>query len=464
MSRTAITRRALRGAAATATAAIAFTGLSALPAVADEQHRVSSGDTVSGLAVRYGASVSSIIDANGLNSRALIVIGQTLTIPSGGTSTAAATTTASAGTHKVASGDTVWGLARKYGTTVSALISANSLNSSATIRIGQTLTIPGAGSGSTSSSAKTSTTTATSTSTSGTLTHKVASGDTVWGLARKYGTSVSAIKDANGLNASATIRIGQSLSIPGGAEVGSSTATTVSNTVSSDTSPTLATGDNLSNFSGETVTYTVVAGDTLGAIAARHGVSVSQIVSNNGIKNAALIKVGQKLTISGGTASGLVGDSFAGRTYDAPTVGAANQNKATLNAMDVPSRDEMQAMVVAAANKYGVDPSLAQAISYQESGFNMRAVSPANAIGAMQVIPTSGEWASNMVGRDLNLLIPTDNVEAGVAIINHLTRNGQDLEIAIAGYYQGEAGVRKYGMYPDTKRYVASVLSLMERF
>lgn len=464
VGRTAITRRVVRGAAATAAAAIAITGFSAIPASADEQHRVSSGDTVSGLAVRYGSSVSDIVAANGLNSRALIVIGQTLTIPTGGSSAPAATTTSAAGTHKVSPGDTVWGLARKYGTTVSAIISANSLSSSATIRIGQNLTIPGSSTASNASTTSTASSNSGASNTGAGVTHTVRSGDTVWALARKYGTSVSAISKANGLGTSAMIRIGQKLDIPGGSEVGSSTATTVSNTVADTSSPTLATGDNLSNFGGETVTYTVVAGDTLGGIASRHGVTVSHLVSTNGIKNASLIKVGQKLTIAGGTPSGLVGDSFAGRTYDAPTVGAANQNKATLNSMNVPSRDEIQSMVIAAANRYGVDPALAQAISYQESGFNMRAVSPANAIGAMQVIPTSGEWASDMVGRELNLLVPTDNVEAGVAIIRHLTRNGQDLEIAIAGYYQGEAGVRKYGMYPDTKRYVASVLALMERF
>lgn len=451
MGRKTLSRRAGRGAALCATAAVAITAFTSIPASADEQHRVSSGDTVSGLAVRYGSSVSSIINANNLNSRATIIIGQTLTIPTSGTSTSTAST--STGTHTVGSGDTVWNLARKYGTTVSAIVQANGLGSNAMIRLGQKLTIPGA-------SASTTGGTSSAATGSATLSHKVGSGDTVWGLARQYGTSVSAITAANNLGANSMIRLGQTLTIPGGASVGSSTATTVSHS----TAPTLATGDNLTSFTGETVTYTVKAGDTLGAIAAQHGVSVSSLVSHNGLKNASLIRIGQQLTINGGTPSGLVGDSFAGRTYDAPTVGAANQNKATLNAMEVPSRDAMQQMVIAAANKYGVDSALAQAIAYQESGFNMRAVSPANAIGTMQVIPTSGAWASDMVGRDLNLLVPTDNVEAGVAILKHLTRNGQNLEIAIAGYYQGEAGVRKYGMYSDTKRYVASVLALMERF
>ena len=459
MRPTTFPQRVLRTAAISAAAAIAITSLGSVPAAADERHRVSPGETVSGLAVKYGSSVSAIIAANSLNSRALIIAGQTLTIPTG-SSTAQSSSTASttAGTHKVVAGDTVWDLARKYSTTVASIIKSNNLNSAATIRVGQSLTMPGAG-GATPAAATTST--STSASTSASAAYKVVSGDTVWDLARRYGTSVTAIVSANSLNSSATIRVGQSLTIPGAQEVGSAPAPQAP---ASSSQPTLATGSNQGDFAGETQQYTVVSGDTLIRIASRFGVSVQTIASANSIKNPALIRVGQKLTIPGAAPSGLVGDTFEGRTYSAPVVGAANQNKATLNAMDVPTRAEMQAMVVKIANDYGVDPALAQAVAFQESGFNMRAVSPANAIGTMQVIPTTGDWMSDVVGRDLNLLIPEDNVTAGVALLRHLQRDGRDLEIAIAGYYQGEAGVRRHGMYADTKRYVANVLALMNNY
>ncbi len=79
-------------------------------------------------------------------------------------------------------------------------------------------------------------------------------------------------------------------------------------------------------------------------------------------------------------------------------------------------------------------------------------MSPANAIGTMQVIPSSGEWASDLVGRKLNLLDPYDNATAGVAIIRQLVRTSSDLDYAIAGYYQGQYSVSQYGMYEDTKQ------------
>ncbi|WP_062133425.1 lytic transglycosylase domain-containing protein [Demequina aestuarii] len=447
MAPTSPSVRTARTAAFATAAAIAATTFAAMPAAADERHRVSDGDTVGALAVRYDSTVRSIIDANGLNSRAVIIVGQTLTIP---TDSDAAAITAS-GSHTVAPGDTVWDLARRYGTTVSAIITANGLDSRAIIRDGQKLAIPGGG-----TATPVSSTVTIASSTTDALRHTVAGGDTVWDLARRYGTSVSSIVRANGLDSRAIIREGQSLTIPGATAVGDAPASAPASSV--------ATDKNLAEFGGTTQQYTVASGDTLARIATRFGVSVSSLVSANAIKNPSVIRVGQSLTIPGGVPTGLVGDTFLGRTYSAGVVGAANQNKATLNAMDVPSRAQMQQMIITTAQQMGVDPALAQAVAYQESGFNMRAVSPANAVGAMQVIPTTGEWASDLVGRDLNLLDPQDNVTAGVAVLRHLQRDGRALETAIAGYYQGESGVRKYGMYADTKRYVASVLALRGRF
>lgn len=444
MASTNLPAHTARAASLAAATAIAMTAISALPAAADERHRVSDGETVSGLASRYDSSVTAIIDANNLNSRGLIIIGQTLTIPTSSPSGDAGDS--ASGTYKVTDGDTVWSIARRHGTTVSAIIGANGLDSRALIRPGQVLTVPGG------SSAQPVANTAGGTSSSH-LTHTVAGGDTVWDLARRYSTSVSAIVKANGLDSRAIIRAGQSLEIPGASAAGSAPASAPSSPAPSTSEP-----------AGSAQEYSVKSGDTLARIANRFDVSVSAIATANSIKNPSLIRVGQRLTIPGGAPTGLVGDTFLGRKYSADVVGAANHNKATLNAMDVPSRAQMQQMIVDTAHRMGVDPALAQAVAYQESGFNMRAVSPANAVGVMQVIPSAGQWASDLVGRDLNLLDPQDNVTAGIAILRQLQRDGRALETAIAGYYQGETGVRKYGMYADTKRYVASVLALMGRF
>ncbi len=123
-----------------------------------------------------------------------------------------------------------------------------------------------------------------------------------------------------------------------------------------------------------------------------------------------------------------------------------------------------RALVARTARDLNVDPSLALAIAYQEPGFNARALSPANAIGIMQVIPSSGKWAGQLLGRPRNLLKPEDNVLAGVAIIRQLLRSADSVDQAIAGYYQGLASVQKNGMFADTQQYVAAVKKHQQRF
>ena len=345
-------------------------------------------------------------------------------------------TTAQAEDYVVQPGDTVSHIALRTSTTVRKIVTANALDERATIRIGQVLTIPDA--------ALPAVPQATSAS------HLVIRGDTVWALARTYGSTIEAIVAANGLDARATIRIGQTLTIPGVAA-------------------TATPGAPAPAPAAPAASHTVVRGDTVSALAVTYRSTVAAIVATNGLDSRATILVGQRLTIPGATstqapATGLVGATFAGRTYPAATVAAANQNKAALLAAPVPSKADMQALVAQVARDMGVDPALAQAVAYQESGFNHASVSPANAIGTMQVIPTSGQWASDIVGRQLNLLDPRDNVVAGVAILGRLIATSPDLPSAIAGYYQGQRSVRENGMFSDTRRYVANVQSLMSRY
>ena len=103
------------------------------------------------------------------------------------------------------------------------------------------------------------------------------------------------------------------------------------------------------------------------------------------------------------------------------------------------------------------------AVGFQESSWNQRRVSPANAIGVMQVVPSSGRWASELVGRRLDLLNVEDNITAGVVILRSLLRTADTREHAIAGYYQGLGSVRSRGMFADTRAYVRRIEQLTAR-
>ena len=124
----------------------------------------------------------------------------------------------------------------------------------------------------------------------------------------------------------------------------------------------------------------------------------------------------------------------------------------------------MRDIIAAKARANGVDPALALAVSYQESGWNQGVVSVANAVGAMQVIPTTTDWISGVVGRRLDPLKAEDNATTGVVLLKILTQAASNERQAVAAYYQGLKSVRENGMYTDTKRYVANVMALKRQF
>jgi LysM repeat protein len=117
------------------------------------------------------------------------------------------------------------------------------------------------------------------------VTHVVRSGDTLSGIASKYGVSVKDLQSWNKLSGS-TILVGQKLVVKGGTAAAASSASSSSS----------ASKSSSSSKKPKTISYTVRRGDTLGAIAERYGCSISDLKSWNGLKGST-IYVGQKLVI-----------------------------------------------------------------------------------------------------------------------------------------------------------------------
>lgn len=442
----------------TKTSSSASTSSASSSSNSQSSYKVKAGDTLSAIAARNGVSLSTLLRANNLSMSSTIYPGQRLKLSGAATSAATSSRQSSSssstgrGTYKVRSGDTLSGIASKNAVSLSTILKANGLSLSSTIFPGQSIKL--SGSASTSSSSTSTTSSGASPSASS---YTVKAGDTLSGIAARQSVSLSTVLRANGLSASSVIYPGQRIKL-----AGSAPATTPSSS---------------SNSSASSATYTVKSGDTLSGIASRNSISLSALLKANGLTSTSIIYPGQSLKLSGsassesgtvstaasGNSGQLIGNTFLHYTYPDHVVANANANKQTLLNSPMPSRSQLRQMVRDTAVSMGVTPSLAMGHAQVESGFDPTAVSRANAIGTMQVIPSSGEWASQLVGRKLNLLDPQDNITAGVAIIRHLQRNNPG-DIGIAGYYQGEAGVRRHGMYSDTKDYVAKVRSAMSRF
>jgi LysM repeat protein len=255
---------------------------------------VKDGDTLGKIASNFGVPIGELKRANGLKDDKL-KIGMVLSIPGSGNSKVAEKTTSQpvliTKRYAVKRGDNLYELAKKFGTSVEVIKKTNRLNSDR-LDVGDVLFIPDSkdeeilvdqeeyrkkGVTASKSVGEKKPVESKSNLSSVPIEYRVKKGDTLSGIANKFGVSVNALKNANGLKSN-NIRIGMRLTIPGAFSTSSSTDLEVS----PDT--------------GESKNYTVKKGDTLGLIAKKFKIPVKDLKRANNIRGNT-IKVGQVLTI-----------------------------------------------------------------------------------------------------------------------------------------------------------------------
>jgi LysM repeat protein len=242
--------------------------------VASASYEVRPGDTLARIASEHGTTVSALAQANSIANPNLIRVGQVLTIS--GTATAPATT------HTVVLGDTLASIAGRYGTSVSQIAGINGLRNPNRIYVGQLLVIP-----STAAPAPPLSGTGTAQDAGGEqpsqeqtaavapTTHVVQIGETLAGIARRYGLTVSALAAANGITNTNLVYSGTTLVV---------SDRPVAPIVA--TQPTIAT-------------HVVGPGDTLAAIAIKYGTTSTDLAQRNALGNPDLIQIGQSLEVPG---------------------------------------------------------------------------------------------------------------------------------------------------------------------
>lgn len=197
-----------------------------------------------------------------------------------------APTVATSTRYVVVRGDTMSAIARQHGVGLDELLEANGMTRQSVIRIGQEITIPGREKP-TLPAATPPAPTVTPPALAPGLNYTVVAGDSLSRIARQHGVTVNALREANALR-SDQIQIGQVLVIPG------ATAPAAGAPAAPTPPPPSAPAAS---------TYRVQGGDTLGAIAARFGVSVADLQQANGISDPRRLRVGQDLVIPGTAAS-----------------------------------------------------------------------------------------------------------------------------------------------------------------
>lgn len=301
-------------------------------------YTVISGDSLYAIARKTGTSIQDLLSLNGLNLNSIIHPGQVLALSSKSatseakqeesaskeekaneetTNEEASTSTkqsSSSGTYTVVSGDGLYAIARKTGISIDDLLSLNGLSLTSTIYPGQVLTLS-ANSQETTSEESSSTENETSTSTQETSseenaasseqtstggTYTVVSGDGLYAIARKTGTSIDDLLSLNGLSLNSIIYPGQVLTLSGNSEAAPAAESTESTAEESQEEVTTPEETTLST---NAKMYYVHSGDSLYRIAHNHGISLSTLLEWNHLSVDSIIQPGQGLIVSEGSSS-----------------------------------------------------------------------------------------------------------------------------------------------------------------
>ena len=219
------------------------------------RYKIKKGDTLSEIAIKYNTTVAELVRINNIKNPNIIYANEILLIPTKNNSISSGNDDKNNTIYIVQKGDNLYNIAKRFNTTVRNIVNNNNIKNPNLIYPGQRLII-----------IKNTENIQTKY-----MTYRVKRGDTLYGIARRYNTTVNRLVYINGIRNANYIYINQLIKIPINISIG--------------------------EYDCGHCIYTVKRGDTLTKIANKFGKRISEIAELNNIKNINYIYVGQKLRI-----------------------------------------------------------------------------------------------------------------------------------------------------------------------
>ena len=246
--------------------------------VKHDRYRVRRGDTLGGIAKRFGTTVDTLMALNNMDQAHFIKPDQVLRVPAGQVAASPAVDEPAQPQkprhYRVRRGDTLGGIAKRFDTTVDRLVALNNMDQAHFIKPDQVLRVPG---GRTAASPAVDE----PAQPQPPRHYRVRRGDTLGGIAKRFGTTVDRLVALNNMDQAHFIKPDQVLRVPGGRAAASPA-------VDEPVQPQKPRH------------YRVRRGDTLGRIAKRFDTTVDRLVALNNMDQAHFIKPNQVLRVPGG--------------------------------------------------------------------------------------------------------------------------------------------------------------------
>ncbi|MGI5861683.1 MAG: LysM peptidoglycan-binding domain-containing protein [Myxococcales bacterium] len=364
-------------------------------------YAIKPGETLGEIARRFNTTVSAIARANGIQNPENVPAGMKLVIP-GWDGLDSFESASVDSTYKVKSGDSLYTIARKFGTTPDALMALNGIRNPNNLQVGQILKIPGA---------------APSPEPAG-RTYEVKRGDSLYLIARKLGTTPEALMELNGIRDPYSLQVGQVLKVPGAAPAPEP----------------------------EGRTYKVQRGDSFYTIARQFNTTAEALMAYNGIRDPNSLQPGQILRLPESTTP-------------SPTPGPSpvEPGGALPNIEDKQfTFEELWPAIQRYAAQYRADPKIVAGIIMQESTFkNWRVHHDGTGHGLIGLddngeLPRFEKWSGLRVGRGRNAksIPPEKQIEYLAKTIGELTAKHGSGWAAARAWHRGD-----YWAMNDAKGY-----------